>query len=162
MYCIAPLESKHLPCALEVIHKGFMTIAKAFELSPYNCPTHGAFMPLGRLQSDFDAGNLMYGLYKKEGGAMIGFVQLAREDDKRMELKQLCVLPNERHGGGGAYLLNHAKQAAARQGAQMLTLGIIEENTVLKNWYRNNGFSHLGTKVFEHLPFTVGLMACNL
>jgi hypothetical protein len=36
--------------------------------------------------------------------------------------------------------------------------GIVEDDTVLKNWYTANGFTHTGTKRFGHLPFTVGFM----
>jgi hypothetical protein len=43
-------------------------------------------------------------------------------------------------------------------GGHKISIGIIEENTVLKRWYSNNGFIHLGTKTFDHLPFTVGFM----
>ncbi len=42
---------------------------------------------------------------------------------------------------------------------------IIEENTVLKNWYIANGFVHTGTKKFDHLPFTTGYLewkVCHL
>ena len=34
----------------------------------------------------------------------------------------------------------------------------IEESTVLKNWYITNGFEHVGTKKFDHLPFTSGYL----
>ena len=40
----------------------------------------------------------------------------------------------------------------------MVNIGIVEENTVLKNWYAAYGFIHIGTKKFEHLPFTSGYM----
>ena len=39
-----------------------------------------------------------------------------------------------------------------------IKIGIIEESTVLKNWYISNGFVHTGTKKFDHLPFTSGYL----
>jgi hypothetical protein len=39
-----------------------------------------------------------------------------------------------------------------------MKIGIIEESTILKNWYIENGFIHTGTKRYEHLPFTSGYL----
>lgn len=43
-------------------------------------------------------------------------------------------------------------------GAARIHTGIIEENERLKRWYLANGFVHMGTRVFPHLPFTVGFL----
>jgi len=43
-----------------------------------------------------------------------------------------------------------------------MTIGIIEENEKLKKWYSDLGFVHIGTKKFEHLPFTVGFMEIDV
>lgn len=45
---------------------------------------------------------------------------------------------------------------------ETICIGIIEENAVLKEWYKQLGFKHIGIKKFEHLPFTVGFMEMNL
>jgi len=47
-------------------------------------------------------------------------------------------------------------------GGHAVTVGIIEENAVLKSWYRQNGFVSAGTAVFPHLPFTVGFLRREL
>jgi len=39
---------------------------------------------------------------------------------------------------------------------------MINESTILKNWYKKLGFRETGTKNFEHLPFTVCFMDMNL
>ena len=39
-----------------------------------------------------------------------------------------------------------------------LRIGIIEENVRLRAWYEGLGFAHTGTRVFAHLPFTVGFI----
>ena len=44
----------------------------------------------------------------------------------------------------------------------LITIGILEENKVLKEWYIKNGFVCNGTRKFEHLPFTVGFMSCKI
>ena len=55
-------------------------------------------------------------------------------------------------------LLDHAKAEVCAMGGNVLKLGIIEESTVLKNWYIAQGFVHTGTKKFDHLPFTSGYL----
>jgi hypothetical protein len=47
-------------------------------------------------------------------------------------------------------------------GGNKITIGIIDENTVLKDWYSANGFIHTGVKRYEHLPFAVGYMEWEL
>lgn len=39
-----------------------------------------------------------------------------------------------------------------------LSIGIINENKVLKQWYSSFGFNETGFKKFPHLPFTVCFM----
>lgn len=46
--------------------------------------------------------------------------------------------------------------------ANKIKIGIVEENTILKEWYEKIGFVHTGTKKFEHLPFTVGFMEIEI
>ena len=47
-------------------------------------------------------------------------------------------------------------------GVKKITIGIIEDNTILKDWYETLGFIHTGTKEFDSLPFTVGFMELAL
>ena len=58
----------------------------------------------------------------------------------------------------GRLLLDHAKEVVKASGGKKIKIGIIEESTVLKNWYIANGFVHTGTKKFDHLPFTSGYL----
>ncbi len=149
-----------LAACLDVIRTSFQTVADEFGLTPENCPTNGAFMPLGRLQSDFNRGGLMFAL--KEDGQIVGFMQLWRKDADTFELEKLAVLPPYRHNGHGKALISFAKARAIELGADKITIGIIEENTRLKKWYKAHGFVGTGTRDFPHLPFTVGFMECAL
>ena len=74
------------------------------------------------------------------------------------EMNDVSILPEYRHYGYGKKLLNFCKARVRELGGNKITIGIVEENTVLKEWYAANGFVHTGTKKFEHLPFTVGFM----
>ncbi len=93
---------------------------------------------------------------------MAGFVQLSQKDGGVFELGKLAVLPDYRHLGFGVRLLEHACGIVRSMGGGLITIGIIEENTVLKNWYAAHGFVHTGTKLFPHLPFTVGFMELTI
>jgi ribosomal protein S18 acetylase RimI-like enzyme len=78
------------------------------------------------------------------------------------ELNNLAVLPEHRHEGIGAKLLAHAFETAKEQGFTKVKIGIVEENQVLRKWYENFGFVHVGTQKFEFFPFTCGYMEKSL
>ena len=92
------------------------------------------------------------------GKKIIGYMSLSKESDDAFELHNLAVLPEYRHNGFGKLLLDHAKDVVKASGGHVIKIGMIEENTALKNWYEANGFVHTAAKKFEHLPFTSGYM----
>lgn len=157
---IKQIKECDLPECLDTIHKSFQTVADEFGLTSENCPANGAFMPLMRLENDYKKGDKMYGLYK--GKNMIGFVQLAKKENGVFELEKLAVLPEHRHKGYGRQLISYSEEKVSQLGGTAIAIGIIEENTRLKDWYTQNGFVHTGTRTFSHLPFTVGFMEMKL
>lgn len=142
-------------CA-EVIRRGFQTVADDFGLTEEKVPTNGAFIKTERLLTDRAKGNLMFVLTEAE--IIVGFMQLEKANETTYYLEKISVLPEYRHNGYGKALLDYAIAQVKAHGAQKLGIAIIEENTILKGWYIRNGFSPTGTRVFEHLPFTVGFM----
>lgn len=157
---IFPISAGQLERCAEVIRESFMTVAKDFGLTAENCPTNGAFIKTERLIADMDRGNRMFGLF--EGGEMAGFMQLEDKGDGNVILEKLAVLPPRRHQGYGKMLLDYAAETARVMGGKKILAAIIEENAVLKQWYLSNGFVHTGTKVFTHLPFTVGFLEAEI
>lgn len=153
---IRPVEKDELASCLQVIHSSFQTVAMEFGLTAQNCPKHTAFLPLIYLQTQFDWGWHMYGLHEENN--LIGYMSVSRESEDVCELHHLAVLPAFRHKGFGTLLLDRAKEITEELGASRLQIGIIEESAVLKNWYIANGFTSIGTKKFEHLPFTSGYL----
>ena len=80
-----------------------------------------------------------------------------------IELNNLAVLPEYRHLGIGKELVDYAIAYSKNTiGANKISIGIIEENSVLKECYEKIGFVHTGTQKFEHLPFTVGFMEIEI
>lgn len=96
------------------------------------------------------------------GGKLVGYMSLSKEGEDAYELHNLAVLPEYRHLGFGKQLLEHAKETVKALGGNIIKIGIIEESTVLKQWYEQNGFVHTGTKKFDHLPFTSGNLEYSL
>lgn len=153
---IRQLKREELGEAARVVRGAFATVAAEFGLTEENCPTNGAFLPEGRLEAQFDAGVRMAGAF--DGDVMIGFAALDLSDAEKPELEKLSVLPQSRHQGAGKLLVGWASEQARAAGAAALRIGIIEENVRLRAWYEGLGFAHTGTRVFAHLPFTVGFM----
>ena len=157
---IRRLQREELGEAARVVRGAFATVAAEFGLTRENCPTNGAFLPDGRLEAQFDAGVCMAGAFA--GGAMIGFAAVDLSDAVKPELEKLAVLPRQRHKGAGRLLVDWAAEEARSAGAKALRIGIIEKNARLRAWYERLGFVHTGTRVFPHLPFTVGFMEMPL
>lgn len=38
-----------------------------------------------------------------------------------------------------------------------MSIGIVEENTILRKWYEDNGFIHIGTKKFDFFLLLVDI-----
>lgn len=153
---IRKIKYEELDACAELIRDSFATVAEQFHLTRQNCPTNGAFIERSWLETEWHKGILMYGLFCDQG--MAGFMQLEQKSPDVYELKKLAVKPEYRHLGFGATLLSFARKTAIELTAIKITIGIIEENIILKEWYGVKGFVHTGTKKFDHLPFTVGFM----
>lgn len=153
---IKEIQETEIDTCVEVIRQSFSTVANDFGLTKENCPTNGAFIQKERIIAEKAKGNLMYALYINK--KMAGFIALENKKNGTFELEKLAVLPNFRHLGYGKSLLDFVKNEVINLSGNIITIGIIEGNTKLKRWYEQNGFVHKGTKVFPHLPFTVGFM----
>ena len=153
---IKEVKKEKLSKALEVIHKSFKTVADEFGLTKENCPKHTSFLSLSYLETQLKWGWNMYGLYTGED--IVGYMSLSKENDDTYELHNLAVLPEYRHKGLGKKMLDFAKEQVTALGGTTVKIGIIEESTILKNWYISNDFKPISTKKFEHLPFTSGYL----
>ena len=157
---IKQIQYSELECCVSIIQQSFSDIAEKFNITRDNCPTHTSFTTMQNLQHHWDNGYLMHGYYLNN--TMIGYASLEIKGLSTFELRNLAVLPEYRHMGYGKQILDFCKMKVRELNGNIITLGIIEENTMLKNWYIANGFIHIGTKLFEHLPFTVGFMECTV
>lgn len=143
-----------------IIQQSFKTVAENFGLTVENCPNHTSFITEDKLKKQFSDGADMF-LYEKDE-KYIGYFSLIKKSRSVYELDNLSVLPEFRHMGIGREMVEYAKNYATLKNGETISIGIIEENTVLKEWYKQLGFEHKGTKKFEHLPFTVGFMELSI
>ena len=159
---IRQIKKQDIPECVEVIRSSFLTVGKEFNITPENAPLFTAYAT-DEAKVNFwmdEQKRPMYGYF--ENGKMVGYYNLAIPSDKECELGSLCVLPDYRHNGIGEALLNDSIMRAKALGLSKMNLSIVEENTVLRKWYENHGFTHVGTKVFDFFPFTCGYLEMML
>ncbi len=152
-------DRQDLENSIDVIRESFRTVAVEFRLNEDNCPTHPSLITLDKLL-ELKGKAKLFGLFLKDRQA--GFVAVEKADDSIYYLDKLAVLPGCRHKGYGQELVEFVVMYVQEQGGQKVSLGMINESTVLKNWYKKLGFIEVGTKNFEHLPFTVCFMDRSL
>ena len=154
---IKQVENKEqLNICIDIIRNSFATVAEEFSLTENNCPSHTAFMKFDKLEKQFNDGSPMFIFCQDD--VPVGYFSLAKCSDEEWELNNLAVLPEYRHLGIGKAMVDYAVAIVKNYGGTKISIGIIEENSTLKNWYLKLGFNHISTRKFEHLPFTVGFM----
>lgn len=160
---IKEIKEDELEECVKVIRESFMTVADEFGFSVDNAPRFTAFATtVERLVYQLkEEGRQMYACYD-ETNKIIGYYSLASQKNGEYELNNLCVLPGCRHNKIGMKLLENACANAETLGAEKINIGIVEENRVLRKWYEENGFVHIGTKKFDFFPFTCGYMEKEL
>ena len=158
---IKQVENKEqLNICIDIIRNSFATVAEEFSLTENNCPSHTAFMKFDKLEKQFNDGRPMFIFCQDD--VPVGYFSLAKCSDEEWELNNLAVLPEYRHLGIGKAMVDYAVAIVKNYGGTKISIGIIEENSTLKNWYLKLGFTHISTRKFEHLPFTVGCMEMKL
>ncbi len=151
-----------IPACVRIIRNSHQTVADTFGFTAENAPRYVAFATdENRLLWHMDSEHrLMF--VDEEGGILRGYYSLLLKKDYECELGNLSVLPEYRHRGIGTALLKHAVRTARKQNCRVMRLSIVEENSVLRKWYDQNGAVHMGTEKFDFFPFTCGYMMIDL
>lgn len=157
---IRAAHREDVPTLCAIIRHAFRDVAQRFGLNFENCPKHPSNYTVLRAEDDFSRG-VAYFLLEVEGQPL-GCAALESAADDLCYLERLAVLPHARGHGYGAALAKHLLQAAAAQGCQRVSIGIIADQTELKQWYRHIGFEPGETKTFPHLPFSVTFMTYRI
>ena len=158
---IRPARREELETCAAVVRESFATVAPQYGITRESAPRHTSFLPARRLFDQYDRGEPMY-LYEYEGRAA-GYCSMSPGGEEgACELNHLAVLPACRHLGIGKALVDHAVREARAMGCRKMEISIIEENTVLKNWYQAQGFVPVRTQKFDFFPFTCGYLELAL
>ena len=152
MFEIKKIEIIDEAC-VKVIRDSFITVANEFNITRENAPTNPAFIEIGSLHAMKQKGIDIYGAYINN--ILIGLVAIEKSNDSLYFMEKLAVLPEYRHNGYGSRLIDFVVETVKEAGGNKISIGIINENKVLKDWYIKNGFSETGIKQFPHLPFSV-------
>ena len=157
---IKQIQPSELERCAEVIRESFATVAEEFGITKEIFPNSTAFTTAENLQDHWDSGYLMFGYYLNDD--IIGYVSIVKKEDGIFGLHRLAVLPEYRHFGYGKELVEFCRDKAKELGGNKIAIGIIEENSRLKNWYERLGFVSTGTKKFDHQLFTAGFMELKI
>lgn len=155
---IREITDNEIKECVSVIRQSFQTVADEFGFTEENAPYFTAFATdeAKVLMWKNEQHRPMYGYF--ENDVLEGYYNLALTPEGECELGSLCVLPDKRHLGIGDKLLEDAVSRAKALGFGKMQLSIVEENKVLRKWYEDRGFVHVGTKKFDFFPFTCGYL----
>ena len=153
-------SDSRLKDSLEIIKDSFITVANELNLNKENCPAHPAFIGFRKLIELKEKGVRMFGMFYED--RQVGFVAIEKADDVLYYMEKLAVLREYRHRGFGKELVDFVLDYVKKRGGNKISIGIIDESSVLKDWYKELGFVETGTRQFEHLPFLVCFMEKNI
>ncbi len=148
------------PILSGLIRDAFRGVAETFGLTRENCPKHPSNCTDEWIENDLDRGVIYYIL--ENDGISVGCVALEKAGSDLCYIERLAVLPGNRRNGFGKALVDHVIAQARGLGAQLISIGIIADDTDLKRWYKKLGFVELETQAFEHLPFLVTFMSYEI
>jgi ribosomal protein S18 acetylase RimI-like enzyme len=143
-----------------VIREAFLTVAEEFHITKENAPSNGAFIKADALKALSEKGVKQFDVW--QGDERVGFFAIEDAGGGIFYIEKLSVLPGKRHGGIGKSILDFCVEYIKSHGGEKISIAIVNENTVLKRWYEEYGFSEVRLKTFEHLPFTVCFMELPL
>ena len=159
---IREVKREDIPTCVNLIRSSFITVAEEYGITKENAPRFTAFaISDDRLYWHMDKEHRPM-FVAEEDSVLCGYYSLLIQENGECELNNLAVLPQYRHRGIGKQLLEHSFTFAKSVGCHAMNIGIVEENTVLRKWYEQNGAIHIGTQKFDFFPFTCGYLRREL
>ena len=159
---IREVKREEIPECVSLIKKAFLTVADEFGFTEENAPRFTAFATTEeRLMWHMDGEHRPMYVFEDDG-VLCGYYSLLIQENNECELNNVAVLPDYRHKGIGKKLIDHAFSMAKELGCNVMNIGIVEENVMLREWYEKAGAIHVGTHKFDFFPFTCGYMKKEL
>ncbi len=154
------ITGEPLEPSVAVIRRAFGTVAEEMGITEQNAPRFTAFIKPEHLEETRRKGGVFWGLFID--GKQAGFVALLKEEDGKYWMKRLAVLPEYRHGGRGKALVDTVIDYVRSKGEKKLYIALVNEEKVLKDWYKAMGFKETSVERYPYLPFTVAFMELDL
>jgi N-acetylglutamate synthase-like GNAT family acetyltransferase len=144
----------------KTIRSSFRDVAERFGLTQENAPRHPSNCTVDWIQKEMEDGVTYFAI--ENGTYVVGCIALEQANSEVCYLERLAVLPNQRRRGFGKALVDHTLSEAKLRGVNYISIGIIAEQTELKDWYKRLGFVEGESKEFPHLPFRVTFMSYGI
>ena len=142
----------------KLLNNAFVTVAEEFGLTKEIAPTNNAFITGEELKAQLTENREFY-VYEYNG-CESGFVAIEESlsEPDTFYIEKLSVIPECRHLGMGLRLMDFASDRVKELGGKRISIGLIDSNIILKEWYGKQGYVVFEIKRFEHLPFDVCMM----
>lgn len=157
---IRPCTQKDIGVLVETIRRSFQDVTLRFDLTLENAPRHPSNCTEDWIQKDIERG-VTYFVIENEN-LVVGCAALEKANSEVCYLERLAVLPDQRRRGFGKTLVTQVLSQARNLGAKRVNIGIIADQTELKNWYKGIGFVEGESKEFPRLPFRVTYMSYDV
>ena len=155
-YLVQPIDDGSLEPSAEIIRKAFGAVIGELRITEENCPRFPAFTTVADLNEKRDRGAKFFGAFVN--GQQVGIILVEREEDRGYFAKRLAVLPEYWHRGLGEKLMARAIEYIRDCGFEKVNIAIVNEHTVLRDWYIAMGFRQVEVKTLDFLPFKVGFL----
>jgi GNAT superfamily N-acetyltransferase len=150
---IEKLHEDDIDRVVDIIRQSNQLVADQFGITAENNPKHPSFYTNDWLLNDLSRGEEFF-VYK-HNGMPVACVAFENPRPDAAYLNRLSVLPIHQLQGIGKALVEYIAAYAQEKKIRSISIGIIAEHVVLKNWYIKLGFKEGATKTLPHLPFDV-------
>jgi len=140
-----------------LIRAAFAPVARLFDLTARNCPTHPSLTTAETVERALARGTCFLAA-RDESGRLLGVVGSRPPRDGVVALEKLAVPPAFQGRGIGGALLDRARR---RSNGAALEASIIEGHQALETWYEHRGFRTARLVRPEGLPFAVRILICS-
>jgi ribosomal protein S18 acetylase RimI-like enzyme len=154
------LGEEDYEACIHLMRASFQTVAETLKFTKETFPASGAYFDKNKLYRLLSKGAEWYGLYNIEDPCheLVGCFALTTKNGMTYTLHKLAIKPSYRHRGYGQYLMGLAEELVIEKGGKSLSLGMVEENTLLKSWYLAMGYKEIKTKVYKKTQFHICFM----
>jgi N-acetylglutamate synthase-like GNAT family acetyltransferase len=143
---------------IKVLNESHGTVAKEFGFTKDTNPTNSAFITGQTLREQLEKGIELYRLEIDHNVIGCIAIEKSSKETDTYYIEKVSILPQYRHRGYGLKLMEFATEKIRANGGKRISIALIDSNTLLKNWYSQQGFKETGVKDFPRLPFRVCFM----